>query len=260
MRSGAGRSVVGSLAASGGLQLIVIVSGVLVARSLGPEDRGYLALLIVISGAFAVAGTLGLPSAVTYYIARDPAQARRIVSSLAWVGVLQVGAVFVLQAAALAALVASDPPHVRVAAAISLLVPPGILALSFGIAILQGQRRFTAFNLLRILPSTAYVAGVVIVYMLNATSLVLFMALWAAVNLIGGFIALAFAVRGLPKHAGEDSGPSRGQMVRFGLKALLGTLSPVDSVRLDQAVVGLFLSPVALGLYVAAQAFTQLPR
>ena len=260
MRSGAGRSVVGSLAASGGLQLIVIVSGVLAARSLGPEDRGYLALLIVISAVFSLAGTLGLPSAVTYYIARDPAQARRIVSPLAWIGVLQVGAVLVLQAAALAAIVASDPPHVQVAAAISLLVPPGILALSFGIAILQGQRRFTAYNLLRILPSTGYVAGVVIVFGLNATSLVMFMALWAAVHVIGGFLALAFAVRGLPRHAGEDSGPSREQMVRFGLKALPGTLSPVDSVRLDQAVVGLFLSPVALGLYVAAQAFASLPR
>ena len=260
MRSGAGRSVVGSLAASGGLQLIVVVSGVLVARSLGPEDRGYLALLIVISGVVGIAGTLGLPSAVTYYIARDPAGARRIVSSLAWVGVLQVGAMLVVEAAALAVLVASDPPYVRAAAAISLLVPPGILALSFGVAILQGQRRFTAFNLLRILPSTAYVAGVVIVYTLNATGLVQFMALWAGVNLIGGLFALAVAVRGLPNHAGADSAVSRGEMVRFGLKALPGTLSPVDSVRLDQAVVGLVLSPVALGLYVAAQAFAQLPR
>jgi O-antigen/teichoic acid export membrane protein/O-antigen ligase len=260
LRSSAGRSLLGSLAASGGLQLLVVVSGVLVARSLGPEDRGYLALLIVISGVFGLAGTLGLPSAVTYYIARDPAQARGIVSSLAWVGVVQVGVVLVLQAAALAALVASDPQNVRVAAAISLLLPPGILALSFGVSILQGQRRFTAFNLLRILPSTAYVLGVVIVYALNATSLVLFMALWASVNLIGGFFALAFAVRGLPKHAEEEPGPPREQMVKFGLKALLGSLSPVDVVRLDQAVVGLFLTPVALGYYVVAQAFSLLPR
>ena len=114
------------------------------------------------------------------------------------------------------------------AAAISLLLPPGILALSFGLAILQGQRRFTAYNILRILPSTAYVVGVVVVYVLNATSLVLFMALWAAVNLIGGVIALAFAVRGLPEHAEEDAGAVAGQMLGFGLKAFLGTLSPVD--------------------------------
>jgi O-antigen ligase len=101
---------------------------------------------------------------------------------------------------------------------------------------------------------------VVVVYALNATSLVLFMALWAAVNLIGGVISLVFAVRGLPKQAEEDTAPSRRQMLRFGLKALLGTLSPVDAVRLDQAVVGLFLSPVALGYYVVGQAFSVLPR
>ena len=260
LSSSAGRSIAGSLGASAGLQLLVIVSGVLVARSLGPLDRGYLALLIVISTLCALAVTLGLPTAVTYYIARDPSHARRIASSLAWVGALQVGAVFALQAAALAALVASDPPRVQVAAAISLLLPPGILALSFGVAILQGQRRFTAFNLFRILPSVAYVAGVVVVYMLDAADIVLFMALWAAVNLVGGFLSLGFAVHGLPKLAEEDAEPSRWQMLKFGLKSLLGTLSPVDTIRLDQAVVGLFLSPVALGFYVVAQAVTQLPR
>ena len=260
LRSSSGRSVVGSLAASVGLQLLVVVSGVLVARSLGPEDRGYLALLIVVAGVFAIAGTLGLPTATTYYIAQDPSRARRIASSLAWVGVLQVAAVLVLQAAALAALVATDPPRVQMAAAVSLLLPPGMLGLFFGLAILQGQRHFTAFNLLRILPSVLYVAGVVVVYTLGLADLVRFMALWAGVNFIGGFLALFLAVRGLPKDTGKEPTPSLGQMVRFGLKALLGTLSPVDSVRLDQAVVGLFLTPVALGLYVAAQAFTQLPR
>ena len=259
MRSKGGRSVVGTLGASAGLQLIVIVSGVLVARSLGPEDRGYLALLIVISTVFAIAGTLGLPSAMTYYIARDPSQARQIASSLAWVGIAQLATVFVVQAAALAAIVHSDPQRVQLAAAISLLLPPGILALSFGLAILQGQRRFTAYNILRIAPSTAYVAGVVVVYVLNATSLVLFMTLWAGVNLVGGFIALVFAIRGLPKHA-DEAAPSRLQMLRFGFKAFLGGLSPVDVVRLDQAVVGLFLTPVALGLYVVAQALANLPR
>ena len=259
LRSKVGRSLVGTLGTSGGLQLLVIVSGVLVARSLGPEDRGYLALLIVISTVCAIAGTLGLPAAVTYYIAREPSQARSITWSLAWVGVLQLAAVFVVQAAVLAAIVHSDPERVQLAAAISLLLPPGILALSFGLAILQGQRRFTAYNVLRIAPSTAYVLGVVVLYVLDAAELVPFMTLWAAVNLIGGFIALVFALRGLPEHA-ENAGPSRWQMSRFGLKALLGSLSPVDVVRLDQAVVGLFLTPVALGLYVVAQALANLPR
>ena len=260
LRSKAGRSVLGTLAASGGLQLIVIISGVLVARSLGPEDRGYLALLIVIGTVCAIAGTLGLPAAMTYYIARDPSQARRIASSLAWVGVAQLAAVFVVQAAVLAAVFHSDPPRVQLAAAMSLLLPPGILALSFGLAILQGQRHFTAYNVLRIAPSIAYVVGVVAIYVLGHTDLVLFMALWAGVNLLGGIVVIAFAARAVPKREEADGAPSRRQMLRFGLKAFLGSLSPVDVVRLDQALVGLFLTPVALGLYVVAQALANLPR
>jgi O-antigen/teichoic acid export membrane protein/O-antigen ligase len=197
---------------------------------------------------------------MTYYIAREPSQARRIASSLAWVGTAQLAAVFVIQAAALAAVAHSEPQRVQLAAAISLLLPPGILALSFGLAILQGQRRFTAYNTLRIAPSIAYVVGVAVVYVSNATSLVLFMALWAAVNLVGGLIALVFSVRGLPKDAEEDATPSRWQMLRFGFKAFLGSLSPVDVVRLDQAVVGLFLAPVTLGFYVVAQALANVTR
>jgi O-antigen/teichoic acid export membrane protein len=49
-------------------------------------------------------------------------------------------------------------------------------------------------------------------------------------------------------------------MLRFGLKGLLGWSSPVEAFRLDQAVVGLFLSPAALGLYVVGLSFANLPR
>ena len=49
-------------------------------------------------------------------------------------------------------------------------------------------------------------------------------------------------------------------MLRFGLKGLLGWSSPIETFRLDQAVVGLFLSPAGLGLYVVGLAFANLPR
>jgi O-antigen/teichoic acid export membrane protein len=51
-----------------------------------------------------------------------------------------------------------------------------------------------------------------------------------------------------------------GEIARFGLKGFLGSVSPLETFRLDQAVVGLFLSPAALGLYVVGLAFTNLPR
>jgi O-antigen/teichoic acid export membrane protein len=259
-RTAASRSVAGSLVASGGLQLLIIVSGVLVARGLGPEDRGYLALIVVVSGVCSLAGSVGLPSAVTYYIARDPSHAREVASSLLMPGVVQVGATFAVQTAVLVVLVMNEPERVKFAAMISLLLGPGILALSYGLAILQGQQRFRAFNVLRVLPTIAYVAAVFILFVLHAADLVRLMTIWAGTNFVGGFLALAVAVRGLPTAPLAGSPPSRPQVLRFGLKSVFGSLSPVDTLRLDQAVVGLFLSPVALGLYVVAQAFANLPR
>jgi O-antigen/teichoic acid export membrane protein/O-antigen ligase len=259
-RSAASRPMAGSLIASGGLQLLMIASGVIVARGLGPQDRGYFALLLVVSGICTLIGNLGLPSAVTYYVARDRSHARAIASSLLRPAILLLAATLALQIAILAALVMHEPEPVKFAATVSLLLAPGVLALAFGIAILQGQQRFTAVNVLRILPTMAYVAAVVVAFLLHSADLVLVMTLWVTVHFVGGFLALGVAVRGLPRVSATDDPPSRSQMTKFGLKGLLGTLSPIEAFRLDQAVVGLFLSPVALGLYVVAQAFTNLPR
>jgi O-antigen/teichoic acid export membrane protein len=250
----------GSLVASGLSQLLLIASGVLVARSLGPQDRGYLALLTVVSGVCILIGTLGLPLAATYYIARDRSHARQIASSLLGPGVILVVATLALQIAVLAALVFHEPERVKVAALISLLMVPGILAFAFGTAILQGQQRFRALNVLRVVPTAVYVVAVLVVFLLDSANLVRLMAMWGAANLVGGFLAMGVAVRGLPTGPAEGPPPARSQMTRFGLKSLFGSISPIDALRLDQAVVGLLLTPVALGLYVVAQAFTNLPR
>src|SRR5882724_7035637 len=78
------RALGGSFAAAGLLQVLLVGSGVVVARSLGAQDRGYLALLIVVSGICTLVGSLGLFTAATYYIAGDRDLARPLVRSLLW--------------------------------------------------------------------------------------------------------------------------------------------------------------------------------
>jgi O-antigen/teichoic acid export membrane protein/O-antigen ligase len=260
LRSSASRAIGGSLLASALAQLLLIASGVLVARSLGPQDRGYLALLVVVSGVCILIGTMGLPQAATYYIARERSHARQIAASLVRTGVFQVVATLALQTAVLAALVMHEPGRVKAAALISLAMVPGILALAWGGAILQGQQRFAAFNLLRILPTAVYVVVVLAAFLLDSADLVRVMTIWAGANFVGGFLALGVAVRGLPKGPAQGQPPAHSEIRRFGLKSLFGSISPIDALRLDQAVVGLLLTPVALGLYVVAQALTNLPR
>jgi O-antigen/teichoic acid export membrane protein len=49
-------------------------------------------------------------------------------------------------------------------------------------------------------------------------------------------------------------------MLRFGASGLLGYVSPTETFRADQLLVGLVLSARELGLYVAALALCNLPR
>ena len=254
------RSLGGSLVATGATQVLLTVSGVLIARTLGPEDRGYLALLVVVSGICVLVGSAGLPTAVTYYVAQNRGHAAGIVRALALPAVIQVGGTAVVQLGVLFALIAHDPQRVKVAALVSLLLVPGILSHSYGITILQGQERFRPFNILRVLPTALYVGAVVAAVVLGVANLVVLMTAWAGALFLAGVIALGVALRGLPSVGDVADGPSRSQLVRFGAKSLVGSVSPIDALRLDQALVGLLLNPVTLGLYVVAQAFTNLPR
>jgi O-antigen/teichoic acid export membrane protein len=254
------RSLGGSLIATGAVQVLLTVSGVFIARTLGPEDRGYLALLVVVSSICVLIGSAGLPTAVTYYVAQNRGHAAGIVRALALPAVIQVGGTVVFQLGVLFVLIPHDPQRVKVAALVSLLLVPGILTHSYGLAVLQGQERFRPFNILRVLPTVAYVSAVVAAVAFGVANLVVLMTAWAGALFLAGLIALGVALRSLPSLGAATDSPSRSQLVRFGAKSLVGSVSPIDSLRLDQALVGLLLSPVTLGLYVVAQAFTNLPR
>jgi O-antigen/teichoic acid export membrane protein len=236
-----------------------VVSGVLVARALGPTDRGYLALLFLVPIVLQQAGTIGLPLATTYFIARDPREERHVRRAIALPSVVQCGLLIAIQAVVLYFLVRDDPSSVRDAAVVSLAVVGGSLAALYGKAILQGQRRYAAFNVLWNAIVVLYMIGVLGLVAAGAADLFNVSVAWVVANLLAGALTLIVALRPRPLAPQSDSGPPLRTIVRFGLRGWLGTLSPVTTFRLDQAVVGLFLAPVQLGLYVAALAFTNLP-
>ncbi len=64
-----------------GLVFLGLISSVLVARMLGPEGRGFYAVLTAICGTAVQFGNLGLHSANTYYVARDPRLLPRLIGN-----------------------------------------------------------------------------------------------------------------------------------------------------------------------------------
>ncbi len=252
-------ALVGSVAASFFSQGALVVTGVLVARTLGPEDRGYLALIFLVPGILQQVGTLGLPLATTYFIASDPSREGAVRRALRTPVFAQLAILTILQGIALWFLVADDPQRVKDAAVVSLAVLAGALADVYGKSILQGQRRFAAYNLMWNGIATFYLIGVVALVTTDRGDLVTFSIAWVLANLAAGGLSTIVALSSAPPPAPDDSGVERGQMLRFGLRGFIGSVSAVGTFRLDQAVIGLFLAPRALGLYAAALAVTNLP-
>jgi O-antigen/teichoic acid export membrane protein len=252
-------AVLGSLASGIVGQAGLVITGVLAARTLGPTDRGYLALLILVPTVLQLAGNMGLPLATTYFIANDRSHERSVLRSIRLPVLLQVAGLTLLQAAILWLLVGDEPDRVRLAALLTLPILAGALADMYGKAVLQGQGRYTAFNVLRNGVVALYVAAIAVLFLVGHTELVAFAIAWTAASVLAGGLTLVVALRRPSRASGSSRTLETSRVIRFGLRGYLASLSPVTTFRLDQAVIGLFLPPKALGLYVAALAFTNLP-
>jgi O-antigen/teichoic acid export membrane protein len=238
-------------------QVFLIVSGVFAARLLGAEDRGHLALLVLVPAALAQIGALGLPVATTFYIAQNPQNARAIVCRLARVYIAQAALLLAVHAVILVVLIHFSDIGLA-PALLTLAVIPSSLAQQYGLAIFQGTQAFRRFNILRILPGGFYALGLTVLAIGGLESLVIVTAIWVGTTAVAAISTAVTSARALPEESA--GGPSIREMCRFGGRALIDATSPVEAFRVDQAVVGVFLSPTVLGLYVVALAFTNLPR
>jgi O-antigen/teichoic acid export membrane protein len=239
------------------IQAAVVVSGTLIARMLGPDGRGYLAALILWPWVITLLGNLGIPSALTYSIARDSSASRALARLGLSFALPQALLLAALQALWLLLILDGDPHQVRVAGWLTLPLVPALLAHQYGLALLQGHLRLRLFNGLRLLPWSLYALGVAALFALGEHAIVPIVAVLLTAFSISGTTSL---LSGLRFSRGEDT-PSvgRGFLVSFGLRGLLSSVAAVDVFRPDQVVLALFLSPAALGLYVVGLAFTQLP-
>jgi O-antigen/teichoic acid export membrane protein len=251
-----------SIASSFGLQGMLVITGVIGARILGVDNRGNLALLWILAAIPAQLIMLGVPLALTYYIALAPRTARPLLGSLRWAMAIQVIVLVGVHVILILAFFGSRHGDVRTAALISLLATPGILLTQYGLAVLQGEQRIRAFSFYRVLSTLAYSSFLVPAFILGTHSLALVAACWVASLIVTGVGAATHALRRLPPAIPLAPGalPTFRTVVSFGLRGLLGSAAPLEVFNLDQAIVGIFVSARGLGLYVIGTALTNLPQ
>lgn len=252
-------AMLGSIVTGAMGQVVLVASGVVVAQALGPEHRGVLGLVFALSALATQVGSLGVPVSVTYWIAAEGTSPRALLRGLRRFRSLQTAVVLAANGGLVfVVLEPRSPSGFLWVGLLSLAATASGLSLMYGLAVLQGLGRFGAFNSLRILSGTLYMLGVVALWVADRASLT-----WIAIVLIGSSVAAAgitwiVALRA-PSPAGGDEVPRR-RIVMFGLRSLVGSAPPVETFRIDQLLVGLVFSPVALGYFIVAQAFTNLTR
>jgi O-antigen/teichoic acid export membrane protein len=252
LQKSAWRAALGSIGISGLLAGVGLATGTLSARLLGPEGRGELAAIQTVPVLLAALALAGMPSALTFFTAKDTSQARRLLVASVIIGfpvaLLLAGAGYV----ALPALLAQQRPAVIEAAQAYLLLVPIhlIVALSYGA--LLGVSSFGAWNLLRSLPPLAWLAvllvgaaaGIRSAGQLSSMYLVAF----ALIVPFAGYLVMRFT----PRSKMVPSADQAAALVKFGLPGALATVPMLLNLRLDQVVMSAMIPATQLGLYAAA--------
>ena len=239
-------------------QLLLFVSGPLVARLLGVEGRGLFAVINVWSAMLTFLGSLGIPMSCTYYLSGDDTNPSEVITESYRLMMLQT-AVLMPALGVILWLVSGSVPGIRPLAVFpTVLIVPSLLLQLYAQAVLQGRQMFTVLSVARLAPVLLYAGGAVILFLLDIRSLAGIVYVWVLANGLAGILMTAAALRdvGSTPRAGAET---RRNLLSFGLKGHLGALRPIDAMRLDQVVASVLLPASSLGIYAVAYAFTNLP-
>jgi O-antigen/teichoic acid export membrane protein len=253
-RHPASRVLLASLAA----QVALVVSGPLVVRMLGVSDRGRLALVFAVVLLVSQVGVAGVPAAVTWFVASRRLDAAVFLARLQRRFVRQVVGCSVLAAAVVVVLdlVGHPLPQPWLLAVIAGAGVAAVMAAMLGMAALQGQQRFGVLARLQPLPAVSYALATAFLLVTGGGSV----ALLLAINLAGWALVAVVSLRLVGRH-GPDSRadvtdwPSPLDVRTYARSALVTTAAPIDTLGIEQLLVGLIGGHYLLGLFSIGWAF-----
>jgi O-antigen/teichoic acid export membrane protein len=232
------------------------VASILLARLLGPSDRGLLGLMLSASTLTLAVTGLGIPLAVTYYASRKDASPGALLgNSLVWtllIGAVLVPAVWVFHRPVADAIGHGRGGEVWVVAAA--LVPLTFLDWTAHNQLI-GMLRFERFNVLIAASKVAYLLGVAFLLAildLGVTAGLVATGLSSVVMVLGSLGPILAAER--PR---VDLAVGR-RLLRYGTRVQVGSLLQIANTRLDVVILQFFRPLSDVGYYVVAQSIAEL--
>jgi O-antigen/teichoic acid export membrane protein len=243
---------VGTTVATNSLILAVnLGSGIVLARSLGPSDRGILAAAILWPAILASTGSVGVAEGVTYLSGKAGGDASPILSSALAFGIVQSVVLILLGTLLLPLLLAGNAAMALGAALYYLWLIPLNLLTQYGIGLLQGRMSLSAFNFARLSVHVVYTALIIALWTQKAvtvrSAVTASLAAWAAAAVLTLWLIRrrGYWVWGL------DLADLRA-LISFGVKLQLGNVATILASKLDIVVLTFLASAGSLGVYVVA--------
>ena len=225
----------------------MLLSAPMLARFLGPESRGTLAVVLLIDTALTQVVQFGLPQAAGRYVARSDAggetAAATVMASLRNIFVRILLITMVL--ATLISLLA--PWENRLLLGFIVLAAPVNAFTELQRQILVGMRRFGISNSSLVLPAWALV--VYLVVMRGSASVG-----GCVVALVVARLSVAGLLSRMISHGGRSNPKVRKDLIAYGLKTLPSTLGQLGTQRVDTVWLAALSSPSAVGIYAVAAA------
>lgn len=241
------------------MQALTLVTGVLAARSLGVEGRGVFAACTLMPLLIISLGNLGGPVAATYLVARDPSRAPMLARNAVVVTVVS-SAVLIPLSVIITSLITNQYGDLNLKVFLfSLLAIPTMMLGIYLNAINQGANRLIRFNLIRLLVPLIYCLLLLGLLLSGQANVNLALSAWVVSASIF-FVASAWGFRDSFRQGIWLDRTLLRSTYHYGLRAHLGSVAPIDSFRLDLALVVALLTPRDAGLYAVAVAVASVVR
>jgi O-antigen/teichoic acid export membrane protein len=238
-----------SFLVTGIVQATNMVGGIIAARYLLPEGRGLVAAAMLWPGLMAAIGYLSIDQGLTYYSATRRGEAASLLTTTVVLAALLSAVTAGIGYFLVPVIVGAKNTELVDNTRLFLWVIP---LTAFGLTImgaLNGNLRISSWNVQRLISPCVYVAAVLTLVLIGATTVRNFILSMLLAN-------VAFSLLGIKTCWSINLGRFRlgdaGRILLFSLPLHVGALIGLAAQRIDQALISLYLPLESLGFYVVA--------
>jgi O-antigen/teichoic acid export membrane protein len=227
------------------------LSGVIVARLLGPEGRGELAALTLWPTMLVSLATMGINQAIVFNTGRKRLTLSEVWTTSTIIGLGQSILVVVVGLPVISVALRHYSSNVRDLAFLFLAASPLIILGGYPGNLLQGTLDLSSFNLIRTIAPLVYAVGIAVLFFLHRP--LLREVVW--IQILGYALALGIGYWILFKKSPIRFAWNGGaclSLINYGWKTQLGNVSSYVNRCADQLVLSLFVAPSELGVYAVA--------